>query len=66
MNVRQSKVSRRLFEEKDEVEKFFFCFLFFFVFNGEWIGRWRGRIGGGERFYERRKTICGYNTVVLK
>ena len=29
----QSKVSRRLFEEKDEVEKFFFlfCFCFFFL-----------------------------------
>ena len=32
----QSKVSRRLFEEKDEVEKFFFlfCFLFFLFLMG--------------------------------
>ena len=46
----QSKSSRRLFEEKDEVEKFFFLFCFCFFFKWEWIW-W----GGGKGLEEGKK-----------
>ena len=63
MNVSiESKSS--FFEEKDEMDLFVilvgkFFFYLFFVFFGEWKRR-KGKI------LRKRKTICGYNTVVLK
>ena len=72
--------SRSSFEEKDKMDLFVILagnfFLFFFCFcRMGMIGieekvekGWsmEGEGGGRERFYERRKTIRGYNTVVLK